>query len=154
MSAREINYSTTEKEAFAIQFGTQHFRMYLLGRKFTIITNHNPLSWLQSMEPKGRVARWLMDLQEFDFEVKHRPGRVHNNCDGLSRLPVKHAPEVIQQSQFDTIKSCAVTLNPAINIRDAQQADSRRDSSTRHRQKPFAPSLRHCYSAHTYHYMC
>ena len=112
LSAREINYSTTEKEAFAIQFGTQHFRVYLLGRKFTIITDHNPLSWLQSMEPKGRIARWLVDLQEFDFEVKHRPGRVHNNCDGLSRLPVKLAPEVIQQSQFDAIKSCAATLNP------------------------------------------
>ena len=123
LSACEINYSTTEKEAFAIQFSTQHFRMYLLGRKFTIITDHNPLSWLQSMEPKGRIARWLMDLQEFDFEVKHRPGRVHNNCDGLSRLPVKPTPEVIQQSQFDALKSCAVTLNPAINIRDAQQAD-------------------------------
>ena len=78
MSAREINYSTTEKEAFAIQFGTQHFCVYLLGRKFTIITDHNPLCWLQSMEPKGRIARWLMDLQEFDFEVKHGPGRVHN----------------------------------------------------------------------------
>ena len=53
LSPRETNYSTTEKEAFAIQFGTQHFRVYLVGCKFTIITDHNPLSWLQSMEPKG-----------------------------------------------------------------------------------------------------
>ena len=86
LSPREKNYSTTEKEAFAIQFGTQHFRVYLLGRKFTISTDHSALSWLHSMEPKGRIARWLMDLQEFDFEVKHRAGRVHNNADALSRL--------------------------------------------------------------------
>ena len=38
-------------------------------------------------------------------------------------MPVKPAPEVIQQSQFDAIKSCVVTLNSTINIRDAQQAD-------------------------------
>ena len=62
LSPRERNYSTTEKEAYAIQFGTQHFRVYLVGRKFTIITDHNALKWLNQIEPKGRVARWLMDL--------------------------------------------------------------------------------------------
>ena len=65
LSRREQN--STEKEAFAIQFGTQHFRVYLVRRKFTIITDHKALKWLNQIEPKGRVARWLMDLQEFDF---------------------------------------------------------------------------------------
>ena len=90
-----------KKEAFAIQFGTQHFRVYLLGRKFTISTDHSALSWLHSMEPKGRIARWLMDLQEFDFEVKHRAGRVHNNADALSRL--RPTPELIRKLQQDAI---------------------------------------------------
>ena len=91
LSPRERNYSTTEKEAFAIQFGSQHFRVYLVGRKFTIIMDHNALKWLNQIEPKGRVARWLMDLQEFDFIVKYKSGRVHNNADALSRLlPCQH----------------------------------------------------------------
>ena len=55
---REQNYSTTEKEAFAIQFGTQQFRVYLVGRKFTIIMDHNALKWLNQTEPKARVACW------------------------------------------------------------------------------------------------
>ena len=38
------------------------------------------------MEAKGRLARWIMDLQEFDFSVLHRAGRIHNNADALSRL--------------------------------------------------------------------
>ena len=38
------------------------------------------------MEAKGRLARWIMDLQEFDFSVVHRAGRIHNNADALSRL--------------------------------------------------------------------
>ena len=138
LSPREKNYSTTEKEAFAIQFGTQHFRVYLLGRKFTISTDHSALSWLHSMEPKGRIARWLMDLQEFDFEVKHRAGRVHNNADALSRL--RPTPELIRKLQQDAISTCSVTLNPSINIRDAQQQDASiaklRDLKLRNQPKP------------------
>ena len=138
LSPREKNYSTTEKEAFAIQFGTQHFRVYLLGRKFTISTDHSALSWLHSVEPKGRIARWLMDLQEFDFEVKHRAGRVHNNADALSRL--RPTPELIRKLQQDAINTCSVTLNPSINIRDAQQQDASiaklRDLKLRNQPKP------------------
>ena len=119
LSPREQNYSTTEKEAFAIQFGTQHFRVYLVGRKFTIITDHNALKWLNQIEPKGRVARWLVDLQEFDFIVKYRPGRVHNNADALSRLLV-YQHQVNSKSSADIF---AVTLCPDINIKEAQEQD-------------------------------
>ena len=38
------------------------------------------------MEPKGRLARWVLDLQQFNFSVVHRAGRLHNNADALSRL--------------------------------------------------------------------
>ena len=41
------------------------------------------------MEAKGRLARWVMDLQEFQFTVQHRAGRLHSNADALSRLPVE-----------------------------------------------------------------
>ena len=86
LSPREQKYSTTEKEALAVVFGTAHFRVYLLGRHFKLITDHNALRWLHTMEAKGRLARWIMDLQEFDFSVIHRAGRIHNNTDALSRL--------------------------------------------------------------------
>ena len=55
------------------------------------------------MEPKGRIAHWLMDLQEFDFEVKHRAGRVQNNADALSRL--RPTPELIRKLQQDAINT-------------------------------------------------
>ena len=74
------------------------------------------------MESKGRIACWLMDLQEFDFEVKHRAGCVHNIADALSWL--RPTPERIRKLQQDAINTSSVTLNPSINIRDAQQQDA------------------------------
>ena len=58
----------------------------MLGRHFQIVTDHNVLRWLHSMEPKGRLACWILDLQEFNFTVVHRAGRLHTNADALSRL--------------------------------------------------------------------
>ena len=60
-----------------------------------------------------------MDLQEFDFIVKYRPGRVHNNADALSRL-LLYQHQVNSKSSADIF---AVTLCPDINIKEAQEQD-------------------------------
>ena len=80
--------SATEKEALAVVFATDHFHAYLLGRKFTLTTDHSVLSWLHSLEPKSRLGRWVMALQEYSFDVQHRPSTSHGNADALSRLPL------------------------------------------------------------------
>ena len=84
----EKNYSAMEKEALAVIFATNHFRVYLFGRQFHLVTDNRALTWLhsQSLEPKDRITRWVMDLQEFDFIVSHRPGKENLNADTLSRL--------------------------------------------------------------------
>ena len=62
------------------------FRHYLLGRSFVIRTDHAALQWLRrTPEPIGQQARWLEILEEFDFQIQHRPGRQHCNADSLSR---------------------------------------------------------------------
>ena len=45
------------------------------------------------MGAKGRLARWIMDLQEFYFSVVHRAGRIHNNANALSRLVQTNSQE-------------------------------------------------------------
>ena len=81
-----------------------------------------------------------MDLQEFDFEVKHRAGCAHNNADALSRL--QPTPELIRKLQQDAINTCSVMLNSSINIRDAQEQDASiaklRDLKLRNQPKPSA----------------
>ena len=79
-SVRQFIYSVKQ------QLCTEHFRLYLLGRRFKIVTDHSALKWLSSIEPKRRLGRWIMDLREFQFSVEHRAGKIHENADALSRL--------------------------------------------------------------------
>ncbi|KAL5509658.1 hypothetical protein EMCRGX_G005060 [Ephydatia muelleri] len=60
---------------------SQHFRQYLLGREFTLRTDHGSLVWIQNFkEPEGQVARWLERLAEYNFKVVHRRSTKHNNA--------------------------------------------------------------------------
>ena len=120
LSDREKNYSATEKEALAVVFAVEHFRVYLLGRTFSLVTDHSALQWLHSVEPKGRLARWIMILQEYSFTIQHRPGIAHGNADGLSRLPSTNASTSCSQSTLN----CTTTMSPGYNLSQAQLSDS------------------------------
>ncbi|XP_026743752.1 uncharacterized protein LOC113505319 [Trichoplusia ni] len=88
----EINYSTTEKELLAIVWGCKTFRPYLFGRKFMIITDHRPLKWLfNHTDPSSKLQRWRLQLQEFEYEIVYRKGKLNSAADALSRYPVNPA---------------------------------------------------------------
>ena len=59
---KKFSWTDAEKEALAVIYATNYFRPYLLGKKFTVVTDHSVLRWLHSVEPKGRLARWVMCL--------------------------------------------------------------------------------------------
>ena len=84
---REERYSTVEKECLAIKLAIQAFRVYLLGRKFTIQTDHRSLEWLHRLkENNARLTRWSLSLQPYNFVVEHRAGSKNGNADALSRV--------------------------------------------------------------------
>jgi hypothetical protein len=84
----EKNYSVTEWECLAVVWSIRKWRHYLLGARFTVVTDHSALtSLLKTSEPTGRPARWIISLQEYEYEVKYRKGRKHMNADALSRIP-------------------------------------------------------------------
>ncbi|KAK2894334.1 hypothetical protein Q8A73_016818, partial [Channa argus] len=88
LSRPERNYCVTRRELLAVVLAVRHFRPYLLGTRFTLRTDHASLTWLLNFkQPEGQVARWLEILQEYDFDIQHRPGRQHGNADALSRRP-------------------------------------------------------------------
>ena len=85
LSTTERRYSVTRKELLAV---VVFLRQYLLGSKFILRTDHGSLVWLRNFkEPEGQLARWLEKLEEFQFEIVHRKGKVHSNADALSRIP-------------------------------------------------------------------
>ncbi|CAB0041037.1 unnamed protein product [Trichogramma brassicae] len=89
LAKAELNCAAIEKELLAIVFAVQHFRPYLYGRKFTTVTNHQPLVWLHNLKsPTPRLTRWKEKLRDYDYEIVHKPGRVNANADALSRNPV------------------------------------------------------------------
>ena len=88
LNSAERNYSITRKELLAVIFGLKKFRQYMIGRKFTIRTDHSALRWLrQTPEPIAQAGRWLAIMEEFNFVVQHRAGIKHQNADALSRYP-------------------------------------------------------------------
>ena len=60
----------------------------MLGRKFKIRTYHAALTWLRhTPDPIGQQARWLEQMEEYDFVIEHRPGVKYGNADSMSRIP-------------------------------------------------------------------
>ena len=100
LSNAEQRYDTTKKELLAVMFGLKAYRQYLLGRKFTVRTDHSALQWLRKTpEPMAQMARWLSYIEQFDFDIKHRAGTRHGNADGLSRVPVQEHQNVARAAK-------------------------------------------------------
>jgi hypothetical protein len=82
----EMNYAATELEMLAVYWGINHFEKYLMIKPFIVLTDHSALKALQNtIKPKGKRARWIMDLQQYNFTIKHRSGKSNRNADALSR---------------------------------------------------------------------
>uniref|UniRef100_A0A670K722 ribonuclease H n=1 Tax=Podarcis muralis TaxID=64176 RepID=A0A670K722_PODMU len=85
--AREQNYSTIEKECFALVWALTKLRPYLWGTSFEVQTDHSPLCWLErGKNSNQKLARWSMALQDFQFKVTHIAGKENVVADTLSRM--------------------------------------------------------------------
>ena len=85
----ERKWSTTELEAFAVVWALETFRVYVEGSPTLVRTDHSPLLWLRNNAGKSaRIARWVLRLQDFAFDLQHRAGRCNLVADALSRYPV------------------------------------------------------------------
>ena len=86
LTETERRYTVSEKECLACKFSILKFRPYVEGSKFKLITDHSSLRWLHNLkDPNGRLARWALELQQWDFTVEYRKGSLNDLPDMLSR---------------------------------------------------------------------
>lgn len=83
----EQNYTVSEQELLSIVWAYKHFKIFLEGNEFTIMTDHAPLTYLKSKNHlSGRLARWSILLQDMKCEIKHLAGKLNVLPDYLSRM--------------------------------------------------------------------
>ena len=86
----EVKYAPIKKECLAIVYALKTFHFYIYGKtQFDIITDHCPLTYLKSMDPKCQLLqRWILIMQTYNFTITHRAGAKNGNADALSRCPI------------------------------------------------------------------
>ncbi len=129
LAPAEKRYAQLDKEALSTIFGVKNskFRQYLLGRHFTILSDHKPLQHLFSENKpvpvlaSARIKRWALILSAYDYKVEYKPGKEHANAYVLSRLPL---PE--------TVKSVPYPGETVLLMENLQAPPVRRSARVRH----------------------
>ena len=142
------------KGKLSIIFVVKKFRHYLLGNKFIVVIDHRALRFIfNKPNPTGRIARWIILLQEYEFEVMDRPGSKHINADALSRA----YDDVGDKSEDDDFRDANLMAVDVIlegfkeiwdyltKCKFPSGADKKRKQSIAHRSRPYTVIGNHLY---------
>ena len=111
---RERNFATNEKEALGCIWAIEHWEKFLLGRHFTLRTDHGSLRTLLTQHTSTRKSakfdRWSQRLSRFDFDVQHIRGTTNVMADALSRLPQQTCEPAIDDDDPVELQATITTL--------------------------------------------
>lgn len=90
LQSAELSYTVTEKELLAVVYALQQWRILVLGRPLTIVSDHKALCFIKNCRLlNSRLTRWILYIQEFDFEWEYCKGQDNIIADTLSRFPLR-----------------------------------------------------------------
>ena len=118
LTKQEARYCVTRLELLSVVEWCKKHRYLLIGRKFTIRTDHAALQWLMNFKDHdGQLARWHLALSEFKFDIVHREGIKHGNADGCSRIPCRQCKRPVDE---DKMKLSCNMIQPKISKVDKE----------------------------------
>lgn len=126
LTPSEQKYSNLERESLAIIFALKKFHKYIFGRKFTLITDHQPLQFIFGknkgipVTAAARITRWSLILAAYDYDIQYKKGNLISNADGLSRNPMLKNTEI-----SECIYSFALTEQVPLSAEDIAKATSK-----------------------------
>ena len=124
LSQSQQNYCTTMRELLAVVSFVKHYHHYLYGKKFTIRCDHAPLKWIMKFKnPQDMLARWIITLGKYNFEIVHRSGVKHQNADGLSRIRKRRCKrEDCEACSSGAVDSCLCVMTDCVCVITRSQA--------------------------------
>ena len=82
------DYGSTKIELMALKWSVcEKCKDYLLGSKFTVFTDNNPLVYVKTSKLEAAQIRWLSELALYDFDIVYCTGRSNLVANALSRRP-------------------------------------------------------------------
>ena len=104
LKSNEERYSINELELLGVVWAIEYFKYYLLGKTFTVLTDHRallsvPKSHRSNKSYNSRLTRWIDRLLPFDFNIEHIPGTRMGLVDYISRQPNQNAKSVNQYDE-------------------------------------------------------
>lgn len=117
LTAAERNYSQLDREALAIVYAVDHLFQYLFGRRFTLITDNQPLARIFHEKAKipqmtfARLQRYAAFLSGFDYVVVCKKGSDNGNADCLSRAPITSTMGAESHINKEVNELCRFSIN-------------------------------------------
>jgi hypothetical protein len=107
----ELNYTIPEKEFLAVVHAINKFCHYITGYEVFVHTDHSSIIFFMNKPvTTGRIARWLLLLQEFNITIVDRPGKENVVADFLSRIP-QDSTDILENDNFPDEHLFAVAIN-------------------------------------------
>ncbi|KAL1252085.1 hypothetical protein QQF64_019881 [Cirrhinus molitorella] len=98
LSPPETRYPAHKLEFLALKWAvTDKFHDHLYGRKFSVLTDNNPLKYVMSSAKLDATGQqWVSHLSIYDFDIQYRRGQDNSNADALSRMSNQEVAEALQ----------------------------------------------------------
>ena len=93
----------------------------MLGNKFDLLTDHRPLTFHRTLKNPS-IARWLSQLEEYEYNINFKERKSNANADAMSRLPMCDEGEEVNTVQAIDIIELLFSIN-LDEIREAQGED-------------------------------